>query len=33
MTIDNATQIEFWNGETGHNWVTTTRSWKPCCSH
>ena len=21
MTIDNATQIEFWNGETGHNWV------------
>ena len=22
MTIDNATQIEFWNGETGHNWVT-----------
>ena len=22
MTIDNATQIEFWNGETGRNWVT-----------
>ena len=22
MTIDNATQVEFWNGETGHNWVT-----------
>jgi len=22
MTIYNATQIEFWNGETGHNWVT-----------
>ena len=22
MTIDNATQIEFCNGETGHNWVT-----------
>ena len=22
MMIDNATQIEFWNGETGHNWVT-----------
>ena len=21
MTIDNATQIEFWNGETGRNWV------------
>ena len=22
MTIDNATQIEFWNGETGRNWVS-----------
>ena len=22
MTTDNATQIEFWNGETGRNWVT-----------
>ena len=22
MTINNATQIEFWNGDTGHNWVT-----------
>ena len=22
MTIDNATQIKFWNGETGRNWVT-----------
>ena len=22
MTINNATQIEFWNGETGRNWVT-----------
>ena len=22
MTIDNTTQIEFWNGETGRNWVT-----------
>lgn len=22
MTIDNATQIDFWNGETGRNWVT-----------
>ena len=22
MNIDNATQIEFWNGETGRNWVT-----------
>ncbi len=22
MTIDNATQVEFWNGETGRNWVT-----------
>ena len=22
MTTHNATQIEFWNGETGHNWVT-----------
>jgi SAM-dependent methyltransferase len=22
MTKDNATQIEFWNGETGRNWVT-----------
>jgi len=22
MTIYNATQIEFWNGETAHNWVT-----------
>ena len=22
MTIDNATQIEFWNGEAGRNWVT-----------
>ena len=22
MTIDNATQIEFWNGETGRNWGT-----------
>ena len=22
MTLDNATQIEFWNGETGRNWVT-----------
>ncbi len=22
MTIDNSTQIEFWNGETGRNWVT-----------
>ena len=22
MSIDNATQIEFWNGETGRNWVT-----------
>ena len=21
MTIDNATQIKFWNGETGRNWV------------
>ena len=22
MTTDNAKQIEFWNGETGRNWVT-----------
>ena len=22
MTINNATQIEFWNGETGQNWVS-----------
>ena len=22
MTLNNATQIEFWNGETGRNWVT-----------
>jgi len=22
MTINNATQIEFWNGETGRNWIT-----------
>ena len=22
MGLDNATQIEFWNGETGRNWVT-----------
>ena len=22
MTKDNTTQIEFWNSETGHNWVT-----------